>query len=73
MREIPYGHQNINNDDIQAAIEVLESDFITQGPAVGLFEETFASYCGAKYAIAVANGMVSLPRSAVSIVKAGAI
>ena len=48
---IPYGRQNINQDDIDAVIEVLKSDFITQGPLGPLFEETVANYCGAQFAV----------------------
>ena len=50
---IPYGRQDINQNDINSIIEVLESDFLTQGPQVPLFEEAIASYCGAKSAVAV--------------------
>jgi UDP-4-amino-4,6-dideoxy-N-acetyl-beta-L-altrosamine transaminase len=60
MRSIPYGHQDINAEDIKKVIEVLTSDYLTQGPSVKLFEDTFAQYCGAKYAIAVANGTAAL-------------
>lgn len=57
---IPYGRQNITEEDIQAVIDVLKSDFLTQGPAVNAFEEAFANYIGAKYAVAVANGTAAL-------------
>lgn len=49
---IPYGKQNISNKDIEKVIEVLKSDFITQGPIVHQFEEKVANYCRAKNAIA---------------------
>jgi UDP-4-amino-4,6-dideoxy-N-acetyl-beta-L-altrosamine transaminase len=55
---IPYGKQNITQDDIEAVVEI--SDFLTQGPKVKEFEESFANYIGAKYAIAVANGTAAL-------------
>ncbi len=60
MKTIPYGHQNINEDDIRAVVEVLESDFITQGPVVSAFEEAVASYCGAKHSVAVNSATSAL-------------
>ena len=50
---IPYGRQNISEDDIQAVVDVLRSDFLTQGPIGPEFEKAIANYCGAKYGIAV--------------------
>ena len=55
---IPYGRQDITQADIDAVIEVLRSDFLTQGPAVPKFEKTVANYCGAKHAVA-ANSSTS--------------
>jgi UDP-4-amino-4,6-dideoxy-N-acetyl-beta-L-altrosamine transaminase len=49
---IPYGRQNISQDDIDAVVAVLRSDFLTQGPTVTRFEEALASYCGARHAVA---------------------
>ena len=46
---IPYGKQDINETDIEAVIEVLKSDFLTQGPKVELFENSVAKYCGANF------------------------
>jgi UDP-4-amino-4,6-dideoxy-N-acetyl-beta-L-altrosamine transaminase len=60
MSMIPYGRQNINEDDIQAVVDVLRSDFITQGPAVPAFENVVANYCGASYAIAVNSATSAL-------------
>lgn len=57
---IPYGRQNIKDEDIQAVIEVLQSDWLTQGPNIKLFEDAFANYVGAKYAVAVSNGTAAL-------------
>lgn len=57
---IPYGCQNISDDDIEAVTRVLRSDYLTQGPEVGSFEELFASYCGAKYAVAVSSCTAAL-------------
>ena len=49
---IPYGRQSISEADIEAVVEVLRSDFLTQGPVVPAFEEAVASYCGAEYGVA---------------------
>lgn len=57
---IPYGRQNINDDDINAVVEVLKSDFLTTGPKIAEFEEKFANYVGARYAVAVSNGTAAL-------------
>jgi UDP-4-amino-4,6-dideoxy-N-acetyl-beta-L-altrosamine transaminase len=50
---IPYGRQNISEEDIEAVVKVLRSDFLTQGPAVPAFEQKLCVYTGAKYSIAV--------------------
>ncbi len=55
MHSIPYGKQNIGQDDIDAVIKTLTADFLTQGPKVKEFEDKFADYVGAKYAVAVNN------------------
>lgn len=57
---IPYGKQHITEEDIQAVIEALKSDYLTQGPRISEFETNFAKYIGAKYAVAVANGTAAL-------------
>lgn len=57
---IPYGKQNITQDDIDAIVEVLKSDYLTQGPKIAEFENAFAQYIGAKYAVAVTNGTAAL-------------
>jgi len=57
---IPYGRQSINEADIQAVVDVLRSDFITQGPAIERFEKTVADYCGAQYAVAVSSATAAL-------------
>lgn len=57
---IPYGRQDISQEDIQAVIEVLKSDFLTQGPMVPKFEETVARYCNVKYAFAVNSATSAL-------------
>ncbi len=50
---IPYGRQDITEDDIESVVKVLRSDFLTQGPAVPVFEQKLCDYTGAKYAVAV--------------------
>ena len=60
MRPIPYGKQNITAEDIQAVVETLQSDFLTQGPKVEEFEKKFAQYIGCDYAVAVTNGTAAL-------------
>lgn len=59
-KPIPYGRQNITDDDIQAVIETLQSEYLTQGPKIIEFEKAFANYIGCKYAVAVANGTAAL-------------
>ena len=60
MKFIPYGKQHIDKEDIKAVVETLKSPFLTQGPKVKEFEEKLATYCGAKYAVAVSNGTAAL-------------
>jgi UDP-4-amino-4,6-dideoxy-N-acetyl-beta-L-altrosamine transaminase len=55
---IPYGRQDISQADIDAVVEILRSDFLTQGPAVPMFEKAIASYCGVGHAVA-ANSATS--------------
>ncbi|MEB3828477.1 UDP-4-amino-4,6-dideoxy-N-acetyl-beta-L-altrosamine transaminase [Phormidium sp. CCY1219] len=57
---IPYGRQNINQQDIDAVIEVLRSDWLTQGPTIERFEQSVADYCGVKYAVAVSSATAAL-------------
>jgi UDP-4-amino-4,6-dideoxy-N-acetyl-beta-L-altrosamine transaminase len=64
---IPYGHQHITEADIAAVVETLQSDFLTQGPKVAEFEQAFASYVGAKYAVACANGTAALHLCAMAL------
>lgn len=66
-KPIPYGTQNITQQDIDAVVEVLHSKFLTQGPKVKEFEEKFANYVGAKYAVAVTNGTAALHLSAMAL------
>ena len=60
MKAIPYGRQNIEQDDIEAVLQTLTADFLTQGPKVKEFEEKFAAYVGSKYAVAVNNATSGL-------------
>ena len=60
MKPIPYGRQNITQQDIDAVVEVLKDDYLTQGPKIAAFENNFANYVGAKYAVAVSNGTAAL-------------
>lgn len=57
---IPYGRQTIEDDDIQAVVDVLKSDYLTTGPKVAEFEQIVADYVGAKYAVAISNGTSAL-------------
>lgn len=64
---IPYGHQHINDDDVQAVISALRSDYMTQGPLIGQFEKDFANYLGVKYACVVSNGTAALHLCAMAL------
>lgn len=57
---IPYGRQDVSQQDIDAVVEVLQSDFLTQGPKVPLFEKTVAKHVGAKHALAVNSATSAL-------------
>lgn len=59
-KPIPYGRQHITEEDIRAVVDTLTSDYLTQGPKVAEFEEAFANYVGARYAVAVSNGTAAL-------------
>jgi UDP-4-amino-4,6-dideoxy-N-acetyl-beta-L-altrosamine transaminase len=60
MDIIPYARQHITQEDINVVIETLKSDFLTQGPKIVEFEEAFANYLGAKFAVAVTSGTAAL-------------
>lgn len=64
---IPYGKQHITEEDIEQVVAVLKSDFLTQGPTIRKFEESFAEYVGARYAVAVANGTAALHLSVLAL------
>ena len=67
MKPIPYGRQNITLEDIDAVINSLQSEFLTQGPKINEFENAFAEYVGCKYALAVSNGTAALHLSALAL------
>jgi perosamine synthetase len=57
---LPYGRQNLDDEDIQAVVEVLRSEWLTTGPKVGEFEERFAAWVGAKFAVSFSSGTAAL-------------
>lgn len=67
MGPIPYGRQNITEEDLEAVRETLLSDYLTQGPKIAEFEEGFAKYVDAKYAVAVSNGTAALHLCAMAL------
>jgi len=66
-KNIPYGRQNIDQNDIDAVVSALQSDYLTQGPRVKEFESKFAQYVGAKYAVAVNNATSGLHLSVLAL------
>ncbi|TVR77525.1 MAG: UDP-4-amino-4,6-dideoxy-N-acetyl-beta-L-altrosamine transaminase [Chitinophagaceae bacterium] len=67
MEVIPYGRQHITDEDVQAVVETLKSDYLTQGPRIAEFEEAFANYVGSKYAVAISNGTAALHLCALTL------
>lgn len=67
MKKIPYGRQSIDQKDIDAVVETLQSDFLTQGPKVAEFEKEFAKYVGSKYSVAVNNATSGLHLSVLAL------
>ena len=67
MNPIPYGRQEILDDDVAAVIKALKSEYLTQGPAILEFETKFAEYIGSKFAVAVSNGTAALHLSALAL------
>src|SRR6266852_6058453 len=57
---LPYGRQSIDEDDIQAVVDTLRSDWLTTGPKVDEFEEAFAAWVGAKHAVSFSSGTAAL-------------
>lgn len=64
---IPYGRQDIHDTDIEAVVEVLKSDFITQGPVLPRFEQAVAQYCQANHAVAVNSATSALHIACLSL------
>jgi perosamine synthetase len=64
---LPYGKQSIDQDDVDAVVNALTSDYLTQGPTVGQFEDAFKETVGAKFAIAVSNGTAALHLSLLAL------
>jgi UDP-4-amino-4,6-dideoxy-N-acetyl-beta-L-altrosamine transaminase len=67
MKPIPYGKQHITTEDIEAVVQALQSDYLTQGPKINEFEVAFAKYVGAKYAVALSNGTAALHLCALAL------
>jgi perosamine synthetase len=57
---LPYGRQSLDDGDIQSVVDVLKSDWLTTGPKVGEFEERFATWVGARYAVSFSSGTAAL-------------
>ncbi len=66
-RPLPYGRQFITDADVEAVTDTLRSDYLTQGPKVAEFELQFATYVGARYAVAVSNGTAALHLCALAL------
>lgn len=64
---LPYGRQAIDEDDIEAVVQVLRSDYLTTGPEVPRFEEAFARAVGAAHAVAVSSGTAALHAAIASL------
>ncbi len=64
---LPYGRQSIDEDDIEAVVRVLRSDWLTTGPAVRSFEEAFAAAVGARYAVSCSSGTAGLHLAALAL------
>ncbi|OCL83066.1 UDP-4-amino-4,6-dideoxy-N-acetyl-beta-L-altrosamine transaminase [Arcobacter porcinus] len=68
---IPYGKQNIDEDDIKAVVEVLKSDFLTTGPKIKEFEDKICEYTSAKYCVVVSNGTAALHLASMVLLEKG--
>jgi perosamine synthetase len=64
---LPYGRQSLDEQEIQAVVEVLRSDWLTTGPKVGEFEERFAAWVGAKNAVSFSSGTAALHAAAFTV------
>ena len=67
MNFIPYGRQDISQEDIKAVVDVLHSDWLTQGPAIKRFEEALSEMTGASYAVALSNATAALHVSCLAL------
>ena len=67
MKSIPYGKHHVTEKDIHAVVDVLKSDFLTQGPKIKAFEKAFAKYVDARYAVSVSNGTAALHLCALAL------
>ncbi|OHA24602.1 MAG: UDP-4-amino-4,6-dideoxy-N-acetyl-beta-L-altrosamine transaminase [Candidatus Taylorbacteria bacterium RIFCSPLOWO2_02_FULL_43_11] len=59
-KNIPYGHQSLSGSDIKYVSDVLRSDWLTQGPSIGIFENKLSKVCGVRYATVVSSGTAAL-------------
>ena len=66
VKPLPYGRQQIDEEDVTAVVEALRGDWLTQGPTVARFEEALCALTGARYAVAVANGTAALHLAALA-------
>lgn len=64
---IPYGKQHITEEDVASVVEVLKSNYLTQGPKISEFEKAFSDYIGCNYAVAVSNGTAALHLSILAL------
>ena len=64
---IPYGKHDITEEDINAVVNILKGDFLTQGPTILEFEKAFANYVGSKFAVAVSNATAALHLSTLAL------
>lgn len=71
MNFIPYGKQNITQDDIDAVVETLKSDYLTTGPKVKEFEDALAKFSDVKYCVAVSNGTTALHLASLVLLNKG--
>lgn len=71
MNFIPYGKQSIEQDDIDAVVETLTSDYLTTGPKIKEFEDALSEFCAAKYVVAVANGTAALHLASLVLLQKG--
>lgn len=71
MNFIPYGKQNIDDNDINSVVEVLNSDYLTTGPKVREFEDKICEYTNAKYCLAVSNGTAALHLASIVLLSKG--